>query len=772
MKGYLTAYANLFEGNDGPRISSIEIPLIQRDYAQGRTSKDVEDVRNTFIEVLVGALAGGDPVSLDFIYGKVTKESGVFHPLDGQQRLTTLFLIHWYLASATGDLDASHPWTRLTYATRPSARLFCESLVHHPLPEDEDVPSDWIKDQPWFLHTWQNDPTIDAMLVMVDAIHARVTALPSPLDVSAAWARLRDTDDPAISFYLLPLEEMDSAEDLYIKMNSRGKPLTEFENFKARFEQDISHSARAKDFAHLIDGRWSDLVWPIHGGDNIVDDELIRYIDYLTEICELRQDLVIQDRIGPRARAVFGPDNPRAGEHLDFLFSAFNVWLDVPDIHQWFSDHFSSIPPGGEGYDPGKALLFGADGVNLFEQCCHQYHSQKGGTRTFTLQQSLLLYAALLHLIEHTEEFPQRLRVLRNLLAASVADEIRRQNMPGLLSDVESVIRHGELDGVGKLSRNQVDDEKLKAQFLDEHPDMTPVLLELEDHPLLRGTLSAFELDAERLTARATAFADSFRDPGQWLDLTGALLATGDYQRRRPQTEQWQFGTAAPNNAGVWRYLLTDATHQALAPTRGVLGAFLDRAATRQGSFTDHLHEVIGTWLREREESRQFDWRYYLVKYPALRGARDDRQQGRTGIYTGVATGSGYSMCMMRTVQFNGLYRDPILLQVWIDSGVGDAVKNPWFTGYPSSHRWMRLERSGAGLRNVDDGFEIDGPEDEDLSPAFQKVCDGRPDVTTWDDGRMVLRIPQHEVDGLHVDVVNRVEVGADFLKDLVAAGL
>ncbi|WP_457188675.1 DUF262 domain-containing protein [Nocardioides sp. P5_E3] len=772
MKGYLTAYANLFEGSDGPRISSIEIPLIQRDYAQGRTSKDVEDVRNTFVEVLIDALAGGDPLSLDFIYGKVTKETGVFHPLDGQQRLTTLFLIHWYLASTAGTLDASQPWTRLTYATRPSARLFCESLVHHAMPKGEEVPSDWIKDQPWFLHTWQNDPTIDSMLVMVDAIHTRATTLPTPLDASVAWARLRDIEDPAISFYLLPLEDMDSAEDLYIKMNSRGKPLTEFEHFKARFEQDISHSARADDFAHLIDGRWSDLMWPIHGGDNIVDDELIRYIDYLTEICELRQDLVTQDRIGPRARAMFGPDNPRADEHLGFLFSAFNVWLELPDIGQWFADHFSSIPPGGEGYDPGKALLFGTDSVNLFEQCCHQFDSQKGGTRTFTLQQSLLLYAVLLHLIEHTEDFPRRLRMLRNLLAASVADEIRRQNMPGLLADVESIVRHGDLDGVGKLSRKQVDNEKRKAEFLDEHPDLAPALLRLEDHPLLRGTLSAFELDAERLPARAKAFADSFSDPRQWLDLTGALLATGDYQRRRPQTEQWQFGTAAPNNAGVWRYLLTDATHQALAPTRAVLGAFLDGAAERQDPFADHLQEITSTWLREREEKKWFDWRYYLVKYPALRGERDDRQQGRTGIYTGIATGNGYSMCMMRTVQFNGLYRDPILLQIWINSQVGDAVKNPWFTGYPSSHRWMRLERSSVGLRSVDVGFEIDGPEDETLSPTFNKVCDGRPDVTTRGDGRLVLRIPQQEVDGLQVDTVNRVDVGADFLKELVAAGL
>ena len=35
-------------------------------------------------------------------------------------------------------------------------------------------------------------------------------------------------------------------DDLYIKMNSRGKPLTEFENFKARFQGLIAKSC-AKD---------------------------------------------------------------------------------------------------------------------------------------------------------------------------------------------------------------------------------------------------------------------------------------------------------------------------------------------------------------------------------------------------------------------------------------------------------------------------------------------------------------------------------------------
>ena len=107
MKGYLTSYAGLFEARPGgaPAVGSVEIPLIQRDYAQGRPDAQIEEIRVSFLEVLLDAITGGEPVGLDFVYGKI--DGATFHPLDGQQRLTTLFLLHWYVASAAGRLDAA-----------------------------------------------------------------------------------------------------------------------------------------------------------------------------------------------------------------------------------------------------------------------------------------------------------------------------------------------------------------------------------------------------------------------------------------------------------------------------------------------------------------------------------------------------------------------------------------------------------------------------------------------------------------------------------------
>jgi hypothetical protein len=758
VKGHLTSYVGLFEAQPGGvrSISSIEIPLIQRDYAQGRPGAWVEEIRVSFLEVLLDAIAGGEPVGLDFVYGEI--EGATFHPLDGQQRLTTLFLLHWYLASAGNRLDAGAAWTRFSYATRASARLFCQRLVANPLPQDEDVPSAWIIDQAWYLHVWRTDPTIQAMLVMIDSIHEEVQRLHPDLDAQAAWERLNHAESPAVSFYLLPLDDMDSDEDLYIKMNSRGKPLTPFENFKARFEQDIRHSDRADDFVHKIDGAWSDLLWPFHGCDNIVDDEFIRYIDFITELCELREGRILSGRLAPRARAVFGEGNQRANEHLEFLFGAFDKWQNAEHITKTLNDVLSTSLPGEDHYDWQKVVLFGATSTNLFEQCL-----RGGGYRAFTLQQSLLLYAVLLHLIEGTEDFPRRLRVLRNLIGAS-EDEVRRPNMPALVSDVEEIIVNGDLAAITRFSSNQVEDERRKERFLDTSPELADALFRLEDHPILRGTLSAIEFNSNTFRQRAEAFETAFKDARLWLGLTGALLASGDYQRQRPKSSAWQFGTSSTVNESVWRDLLTNATREGLSVTRAVLGKFLDGVGEASSDTGKHFATVMGAWLSERETSKAFDWRYYLVRYPSMR-------DGATGIYYGVDGKLGYSMCMLRTKQRNGYYRDPILVEVWRSSGAAERVEDPWFTGYETNPRWLRLVNSSVGMRSVDDGFALQGPEDEALQSMFIDICSRHEAVDIAEEG-IVLKIPQHDHgDGL-VDSADRVVVGAAFLRDLVEAGL
>ena len=222
----------------------ISIPIIQRDYAQGR--KDVATIRGKFLDEIFNRLDNDENLFLDFIYGSI--EDDKFIPIDGQQRLTTLFLLHLYFAKKEKK-DCEY-LKGFTYETRSSSREFCEKLVDAVIDFSKDEISADIKNYSWFMPFWENDPTVKSMLVMLDAIHDKFKN-------SNFYDRLEN-----IKFSFLELKEFGLTDDLYIKMNARGKPLSEFENFKAEFEKELSQEIKAK-----LDNEWLDLFWGLKDSD-------------------------------------------------------------------------------------------------------------------------------------------------------------------------------------------------------------------------------------------------------------------------------------------------------------------------------------------------------------------------------------------------------------------------------------------------------------------------------------------------------------------------
>ena len=183
-------------------------------------------------------------MGLDFVYGDV--KDGVLRPLDGQQRLTTLFLLHWYVASLAGRTRPGRALAALLLRDAPDrARLQPRPSPSTRIRADRRPRRTWITDQPWYLYPWRQDPTISSMLVMLDAIHdaARPRTRPTSTRCGLGSRNASTRQAQAIWFLFLPVVDMDYGEDLYIKMNSRGKPLTTFEVFKADFESIIKAAA-------------------------------------------------------------------------------------------------------------------------------------------------------------------------------------------------------------------------------------------------------------------------------------------------------------------------------------------------------------------------------------------------------------------------------------------------------------------------------------------------------------------------------------------------
>jgi len=251
--------------------SYITMPLYQRDYVQGRLKDtSAELIRKEFVRDLIEALHfEGDQVKeLHFIFGgKDNTDQDVengFVPVDGQQRLTTLFLLHWYvfLQCGVSDVECDN-LAKFRYASRDTSRRFCEEMVEIvrgncnvlPASADETIRKN-IRKQTWFTGNIASDPTVDSMLIVLDEIHAQFQNLGEDLDWKLLKKRLTSNVCPIV-FLCLDMKDALGANseirDLYIKMNARGKLLTDFENFKAYLRKNVTDVAHGENLDLLAE---------------------------------------------------------------------------------------------------------------------------------------------------------------------------------------------------------------------------------------------------------------------------------------------------------------------------------------------------------------------------------------------------------------------------------------------------------------------------------------------------------------------------------------
>lgn len=263
--------------------NNICIPKIQRDYAQGRIGKEL--LRQRLLMRCKEALE--DPTQyflLDFVYGS-KDDSNKYYPLDGQQRLTTLWLLHWYIAFMANELneEVRNYLSNFSYETRRSSSDFCKFLCQLKYTPEVSSSTDlrsYISSQTKFSAKWMLDPTISAMLNTLcgtnisddnnNDIKDGLAEIFVGCDETAFknyFSILKSSDCP-IKFYNLDMrgENLPLSDDLYIKMNARGKQLSDWENFKADL---LSFVDNKDELGAEIDGCWTDLFWHKQSGGQI-----------------------------------------------------------------------------------------------------------------------------------------------------------------------------------------------------------------------------------------------------------------------------------------------------------------------------------------------------------------------------------------------------------------------------------------------------------------------------------------------------------------------
>lgn len=545
---------------------NVRIPQLQRDYVQG--SDKAKEIRDLFICDLVETLSADTPeakqktLHLDFIYGSTYEEapaSGlhphwekgelhfdtpnldvneptkVFLPLDGQQRLTSLWLLHWMLCPETEADAAKKLLSHFSYATRSSSRRFCAALVAH-IGDGElkqqlktNKAKSALMEAPWFLPAWQKDPTVNSMIEMLVAIGTRL----GEADTAPLWTRLQEG---AITFTVIEIQsnEFRLTDELYIKMNNRGRMLTDWECYKAKaieclgevvfteenaglwesLQANEQEKTPADYFSFRVDGRWQDFFWHLsRGGESPLEDhvqrsdEMMRY--FFTWWAEFRYYHYNTGECSDKMH-VF-----KSAEEIILLFQVLNK------LHEIGCPHGESV----ENQDQEKEFLetaFGVASKSAVEVRLHFTGREGNESRVGDLfrllcegklerRHQVLVYYLLLRLVKYNEEatganLHDFLRVVRNFLYGIREENKKMAFTSGIeLKELSRYAKYldevlGEKEVYAGLSSKEISEETSqnvsafhheveKAKWICAHPAEKAALFRLEEHDLLRGFL-------------------------------------------------------------------------------------------------------------------------------------------------------------------------------------------------------------------------------------------------------------------------------------------
>ena len=614
---------------------AIHIPIIQRDYAQGRAFERIEEIRNSFLGSIQEALEDNKHLDLDFVYGSM-KNDKIFVPLDGQQRLTTLFLLHWYLAVKENCIDEVRQiLIKFTYETRTSSREFCNALVNDSSAlknvefKSLEKISDHIENANWFFMSWQRDPTIKSMLVMLDAIHSKFKTTSNLFD------RLTLTNYAPISFQFIELDNLGLEDSLYIKMNARGKALTTFENFKAKFQQFLQKkeddieltNGFTKHFLAKIDGDWTDLFWNYRDyTSNIFDNQIMNFIRaIIINNYALKGNIAdLEDRLN---YLVDNKTHISFAKYMEYGCFDNDVIYEIAITLDCLSNAGSEI----RAYLPDSVVL---DEKALFEKIISNLPENKP-----TYTDRIMLFAMTQYFVANkasidSANFGEWIRVVRNLAVNTIdnnASEFAKsiQSVKELISNSKDIL-HFLTESTNNISRflgDQVEEERVKAVLILKGDKWRQTIIQAEEHGYFKGqigfllkfsgVLDAYNLDKElksspelgdgyhekfvRYFNKAKAI---FGDKGLKIDndlWRRALLCKGDFLLRTSRNLSFLIDS---HRDVSWKRLLRDDSKK-----RDYVKELLDDIDEK--NLEASLQKII-------DNSNITDWRRYFIKIPAV----------------------------------------------------------------------------------------------------------------------------------------------------------
>ena len=265
---------NTTNEEDTLQIRSLEKMLERADDKDKENIKKLVDTYLVKKELNIGFLYSYRPY---YNYNDTTND--VFL-IDGQQRLTTLFLALFYFALKENNYDDFIALFRFDeklekiafdYRVRTLTHNFLIELITN-CKTLEDLIN--IKQKRWFLADFAEDVTIRALLGAISKLQENF------IDDGTEYYQFIKKQ---IRFWHFKTEETSQGEELYITMNSRGQQLADNETVRAKLFENDRVKAQQIEFGAKWEV-WQDFFWKNKPGGGNADNGLNLFLRWVNII--------------------------------------------------------------------------------------------------------------------------------------------------------------------------------------------------------------------------------------------------------------------------------------------------------------------------------------------------------------------------------------------------------------------------------------------------------------------------------------------------------
>ena len=493
------------------------IPEIQRDYVWG----DNELVIKRFINNIKN-MKDNEELDIGFFYSYKIYEN--FNALiDGQQRITTLILLSWYVGVDNTKLN------NFQFKVRENSNNFLEKLLEQKSAEipaiDGKKISDKIKNSIWYKRIWDNDPTVKSILNALDIIDK---------ELENEKENIKNKIDN-IKFSCIEAGDR-RLETEYILLNKRGVNLTNSEQLKAILTEDIENK---NEWLEKWEKDWQDILWECKGENIYNTDNIWNAVLYWVRDIYVIENNICKDNDKEKINYDFDligiekENKEKVLKILDWIISVLETINYKFDIIQkeckFVIDDIESKIQGKVGANKEYSLtikekalfysiLYLINNINIkdkniqldtiIEFILKSHNSYIGEGTAEEIKRNIAKYNTMeikgrdsivglpktvtINITEFSGIFHEiieleKIRIFRNLIQNSNINASNLHNVVNSLKKFNNnVYKLGELEG---LDKEQQEEEALKLEIFEKYEEYKNIIIEIENNNLFKGKI-------------------------------------------------------------------------------------------------------------------------------------------------------------------------------------------------------------------------------------------------------------------------------------------